>query len=332
MRELKIIASMSGIVLLIAAGLTAVSQTEVPEPLLGTPCALFTPTPDPREVDENADAAAVPPSPAPPVTTRARGVASLLMLEVADDLYVVTGSGSNVAVHVTNEGTVLVDDKFARNHDELMGCVARVTDLPIRYVVGTHHHGDHMGGNEPLTAAGGVLVLAHENVRTNMVAGNQPAPPEVVFTKKTSLVLGEATVEVHHFGRGHTNGDAVVLFPELEVLHAGDLFVDGLPFIDYANGGSSADWIETLGGVLSLDFETVIPGHGPVMTKRDVQSFRDRFVTLRTRMTQLIDRGVTKERALAQLETRDLEWALTPDSLFVRRSFSDFYDEVAGER
>ena len=333
MRELKIIASMSGIVLLVAAGGAAVTQTDVPEPSPGPPCVLtFTPASDPPENDDTADTVNELSSPVVAVRTRALGPAPLLMSQIDDDLYVVTGSGGNVAVHITSEGAVLVDDKFASNHGELVGCVARVTDLPIRYVIGTHHHEDHMGGNEPLVSSARVRVLAHENVRTNMIAKKQPAPPDVVFAEKTSLFLGEATIEVYHFGHGHTNSDAVVLFPELNVLHAGDLFVDGLPFIDYANGGSSADWIDTLGGILGLDFETVIPGHGPLMTKSDVQAFRDRFVTLRTRTMQLIYRGVTKEKALAQLETTDLKWALTPDSLFVRHSFPDFYDELLDER
>lgn len=333
MRTLKTIASISSIVLLVAARSTATNQTQVPETPLGPPCALtFTLAQELPENAATADAVDEPPSPVPPFTISAHGHTPLLMSEIAADLYVVTGSGGNVAVRVTSEGVVLVDNKSAQNQGALLGCVARVTDRPVRYVIGTHHHDDHMGGNKPLADSARVRVLAHKNMRANMMAEKQPAPPAVVFTKKTSLFLGNATIEVHHFGNGHTNGDAVVLFPELDVLHAGDLFVDGLPFIDYANGGNSADWVDTLGGILSLDFETVIPGHGPLMTKRDVQAFRDRFVTLRTRMTQLIYRGVTKEQARAQLETTDLQWTLAPNSLFVRQSFADFYDELLGER
>ena len=331
MRDLKTIASMSSIVLLVAARSAAINQTQVPEAPLVPPCSLtFTLA---QELSGNGAAAEdETPSPVYSITTRTHRGVPLLMSEVAADLYVVTGSGGNVAVHVTSEGVVLVDSKVAQNQGALLGCVNRVTERPVRYVIRTHHHDDHTGSNELLADSARVRVLAHENMRTNMMERRRSAPPDVVFTEKTSLFLGDATIEVHHFGNGHTNGDAVVLFPELDVLHAGDLFVDGLPFIDYANGGNSADWIDTLGGILSLDFETVIPGHGPLMTKRDVQTFRDQFVTLRTRMTQLIYRGVTKEQARAELETTDLKWTLTSDSLFVRQSFPDFYDELLAER
>ncbi len=248
------------------------------------------------------------------------------MEEVKEGLYLITGSGGNVAARVTSDSVVLVDNKFERNHDEIVQLVGQVSDRPIAYVIGTHHHGDHMGGN-PLFATH-AEIIAHANARAHMLADGLPAPPRVVFRRTTSLFVGDIEIRAHHFGRGHTDGDAVVEFPDLRTIHTGDLFVEGTPFIDYANGGSSKEWVDALGKVLELDFDTVIPGHGPIMVKADVQRFRDKLVTLRARMSQLIDRGVPKENVSSHLHTVDLDWPLAPDGLFVSRSLSGFYDEM----
>ena len=250
--------------------------------------------------------------------------------EVKDGLYVITGSGGNVAARVTGDGVILIDDKFERNHGEIMQRVASVTDQPVRYVLGTHHHGDHMGGNPPMSRH--AQIIAHANARVNMVNGDQPSPPNIVFQDRTSVFLGDVEVQMHHLGRGHTNGDSVIVFPDLRTLHTGDLFVGSTPFIDYGNGGGSQPWIGTLDRILELDFDTVIPGHGPILTKADVQVFRNRFVTLRSRMSQLITSGVRKEDVVNRLQTDDLNWPLAPDGLFVQRSLSGFFDEVASER
>ncbi len=249
--------------------------------------------------------------------------------EVAADLYVISGRGGNVAARITPDGVLLVDGMFERSHAEIMERVGALTTQPIRYVLGTHHHGDHMGGNLPMSRH--ARIIAHENVRTNMVIGEQAAPPSIVFTEQTSVFLGEVEVQMHYMGRGHTDGDAIIVFPDLATIHAGDLFVAGTPFIDYENGGSSADWIGALDGILALDFDTVIPGHGPVMTKDDVQIFRDRFVTLRRRMTQLIQQGVPTEALVTRLQTHDLAWPLNRSGLFVRRSLPAFYEEMLEE-
>lgn len=246
--------------------------------------------------------------------------------EVKEGLYVITGSSGNVAVRVTSEGVVLVDNKFERNYDDIVQLVGGVTDQPIAYVIGTHHHGDHMGGN-PLFAAH-AEIIAHANARVNMLTGGQPGAPRMVFRRTTSLFVGDVETRAHHFGPGHTNGDAVVEFPDLRVIHTGDLVVEGTPFIDYANGGSTKAWVDTLGEILELDFDTAIPGHGPILVKADVQQFRDKLVTLRARMSQLIDRGVPEEDVSSQLYTVDLDWPLAPDGLFVSRSLSGFYEEL----
>ena len=128
--------------------------------------------------------------------------------EVKDGLYIITGSGGNVAARVTPAGVILIDDKFDRNHGEIMQRVAGVTNQPITYVLGTHHHGDHMGGNPPMSRH--AQIIAHRNARVNMINGEQPSPPNIVFNDQTSVFLGDVEVQMHHLGRGHTDGDSVI--------------------------------------------------------------------------------------------------------------------------
>ena len=148
--------------------------------------------------------------------------------QVKDGLYMINGTGGNVCVRVSSEGVILVDDKFPRNFEAIQAQVQSVTDSPVRYVLNTHHHGDHSGGNvEYIEIA---EIIAHQNARDNMVRGDQPAPPRVVFTNETAVYLGGVEVRAYHFGRGHTNGDAVVYFPDLRTVHGGDLLHGIAPF------------------------------------------------------------------------------------------------------
>ena len=254
----------------------------------------------------------------------------LAIQPVKDGLFMITGPGGNVGVRVTGDGVVLVDNKFERNHDAIMGHVQSVTAEPIAYVVGTHHHGDHMGGNPQFATH--AQIIGHENNRANMIRGNQPAPPTVVFAEETTIFVGETEVQAHYFGQGHTNGDAIVYFPDLRTIHGGDLLHGTAPFIDYANGGSSKAWITTLDGALELDWDTAIPGHGGLMTRADVRAFRDQMVAVRTRMDGLITEGVTAEQASERIQTSTLSWTQAADGLFMRRSIPGFYDEIAAEQ
>ena len=255
---------------------------------------------------------------------------TLSITEVKDGLYYVNGVGGNVGVRVTSEGVILIDDKFPRNVDGIREQVRSVTDQPIRYVVNTHHHGDHAGGNPGFIEE--AEIVAHENVRANMIRGGQEAPPRIVYADRTGIHLGDVEVQAHYFGRGHTNGDSVVYFPDLRTIHGGDLLHGTAPFIDYANGGSSKEWLGVIDGMLSLDFDTAIPGHGGVMTRADVQAFRDQFVAVRERMRTLIEGGLRKEDAEARIVTAELSWTQAENGLFMRRSVPGFYDEIAAEQ
>jgi glyoxylase-like metal-dependent hydrolase (beta-lactamase superfamily II) len=247
----------------------------------------------------------------------------LTVEKLADDLHIIVGSGGNVAVLTTSDGVILVDDKFDRNVPEILEKVKSITDKPIRYVVNTHHHGDHSGGNATLVKT--ASIVAHDNVYANMVKGNQPGPPHITFNDKASLRLGGKEIRMHYLGRGHTNGDAIIVFPAHRVIHTGDLFVAGTPFIDYANGGSGIAWTDTLQNALQLDFDRVIPGHGPLMTKQDLARWNDAFIRVRTKITQLKREGKSKEEAGSALNVEEFGWKASP---LWGRSFPGLYDET----
>ncbi|HTR39129.1 MAG TPA: MBL fold metallo-hydrolase [Bryobacteraceae bacterium] len=211
--------------------------------------------------------------------------APLTMQKVTDGLWVIQSNDSgNVAVMPTSEGVLLVDDKFSQNAQEIVAKVKSVSDKPIKYILNTHQHGDHTGGNEWMMMNTPAEILIHKNARANMVAGKQPGLPQITYADDAQVFIGGKEVSAHHLGRGHTNGDAVILFPSERVLHTGDLFVNGsTPFIDYSAKGSLVEWDKTLDRVLQLDFDTVIPGHGAVAKKADLAKWRDTIVALRTR-------------------------------------------------
>jgi cyclase len=238
--------------------------------------------------------------------------AKLDLVKVKDDLYVIHNDfvpGNSTAL-ITNDGVVLVDDKFEVDFNNIVAELKKVTDKPIKYVINTHHHGDHSGGNAKMQAMN-VQVVASEQARQNMVDGNQPGLPVVVFEHHAHIYLGGKNVELYHFGRAHTDGDVVVYFPAHRTLAAGDMFTfgDATPqLIDYAGGGSAKEWTSTLDSVLQLDFDAVVPGHGPVTTKQEMRKFRDSTVTFRNRVHEMLVQKKTRDEIATMLRS-EFHWA-----------------------
>jgi cyclase len=252
--------------------------------------------------------------------------------KVRGDLFMISGEGGNVAVAVTNEGVLLVDDMFDRNHADILAQVRSITDRPLRYVLNTHQHDDHAGGDLKMLPI--AEVIAHRNARANLVDIKQPyyedtpgtpiGLPRLTFSDELSVHLGRSEVRALYFGRGHTNGDAIVYFPQLRVIHTGDLFLGRQPrpagassrppgvniYVDYAQGGSFIEWSRTLEHVLALDFDTVIPGHGPVSTRADLVAFKADLEAMRGRIAGLIREGASKDAVLKLLES-DYGWRAT---------------------
>ena len=255
----------------------------------------------------------------------------LEIARVKGDVYLISGEGGNVAAYVTGEGVILVDDKFDRNHADILAQVKSVTTQPIRYVINTHQHDDHAGGDLKMLPI--AEVIAHQNARANLEDIKQPyyedtpgtpiGLPRVTFSDELSVHLGGKEVRAKYFGRGHTSGDAVIYFPELKIIHTGDLFLARAPargaaasparppgvniYVDYAQGGSFFEWTRTLDGAIRLDFDTVIPGHGPISTRDDLVKFRNDLETMRNRLVTLIKEGKTKNDIVNLLEA-DYGW------------------------
>jgi len=264
-------------------------------------------------------------------TQNAKTPLPLRIAQVKGDVYLISGDGGNVAAYVTGEGVILVDDMFDRNHADILAQVKSVTSQPIRYVINTHQHDDHAGGDLKMLPI--AEVIAHDNVRANLENIKQPyyedtpgtpiGLPRVTFSDELSVHLGGKEVRAKYFGRGHTSGDAVIYFPELKMIHTGDLFLaratarGAAPsparppgvniYVDYAQGGSFFEWTRTLDGALDLDFDTVIPGHGPISTREDLVKFRTDLETMRNRLVALIKEGKTKDDIVNLLEA-DYGW------------------------
>ena len=231
----------------------------------------------------------------------------LTTIKVRDDLFVIHNDfvPGNTTALITNQGVVLVDDKFEIDHDGIMAELKKITNQPVKYVINTHHHGDHSGGNAKLQALGAVAVASEQAV-DNMFEAKQPGIPTIAVERHAHIYLGGKSVEVYHYGRAHTNGDVVVLFRAQRVLSAGDMFTfgDATPqLVDYSGGGSSKEWTNTLDSVLGLDFDAVVPGHGVVTTKQELRKFRDSTLALRNRVHELIVQKKTRAEIAKVLET-----------------------------
>lgn len=255
--------------------------------------------------------------------------------KLKDGLYVIPGydgaaTGGNVAVRVTSEGVVIVDDKLPTLYTDIVAKVKSVTPQPIKYVLSTHQHNDHTGSNAEFLKSAEILM--HTNARANMVTQKLPGPGRIVYTDQQSVFLGGVEVQMRYMGRGHTNGDSVIYFADLRTVHTGDLVVWGkrsqgttlTPNMDYAAGnGSGKEWVATLDKVLALDFDTAIPGHGPVLTKAEVRTFRDKMQTLNERMAAFIKGGGKKTDISSRVKVDDLEWP------FAAGGLDGLYDELS---
>ena len=235
----------------------------------------------------------------------------------------------DVAVRVTSEGLILVDNKYQDNVAEILEKVKSVSPLPVKYVLNTHHHTDHAGGDATFITT--TEIIAHRNVRENFLRNKQPGAPRVTFTDQASVFLGGAEVRAYYFGRGHTNGDAVIYFPDLRVIHTGDLITEGMPVMDYRNGASAVEWVSVLDKILALDFDVVIPGHGPLLTRERIRSDRDKLVTMNRRMADLARRNVPLDQVFGQLKLEDLGWDHTVSTVAFKGGLSGYYEEMKSQ-
>lgn len=229
-------------------------------------------------------------------------------------LFMLQGSGGNIGLSIGNDAAFLVDDQYAPLSAKILAAVKAVTDKPVRFLVNTHWHGDHTGGNENLANAG-VIIVAHDNVRTRMSVENfnqlfnrttPPSPkgalPIITFSETVAFHLNDEDIHVVHVPPAHTDGDAIIHFTAANVLHLGDVFFNGnYPFVDLSSGGSYQGMISAVNAALRYvnDSTKIIPGHGPLATKADLLTYRDVLVKIRDRVAALITRGKTKAQVIA---------------------------------
>src|ERR1700689_359281 len=253
----------------------------------------------------------------------------LTLNKVKDDLYEIEGDGGNVAVYITNEGVILIDDKFDQDHQGIVDQVKSVTNQPIKYIINTHYHSDHSGGNTKFLPTAEIISTAM--ARTNILEHKQSnaargmSPARITFTTDTAVHLGGKEVRAIYMGRGHTNGDAVIYFPALRVLHTGDLMAGTSPLIDYTGGGSVVEWTKTLDEALKLDFDTVIPGHGPVTTKDGLLAYRNNVEKLRNRAAGMIHEGKSQDQ-VGKVMMAEFGW--TPNSMQMQWSLPGMMAEL----
>jgi cyclase len=241
--------------------------------------------------------------------------AGLMMLE---------GAGGNLAVSTGPDGVILVDDQYAPLTKKIQAAIRETTDQPIRFVLNTHWHGDHTGGNENLGEAG-ALILAHHNVRERLSTEqfqplrNRTTPaspklawPVVTFEQGVTLHLNGQTIEAIHVEPAHTDGDSLVYFREADVLHTGDTFFSGMyPFIDMASGGhidgmiSAADRALALAGAKTR----IIPGHGPLSSAATLRLTREMLISVRDRVRNLVDEGLNRAQVIEKRPSREFDEA-----------------------
>ncbi len=287
--------------------------------------------------------AATPPA-APP--QRDFSKTEIKTTDLGNNIYMLEGEGGNVTVGVGTNGVIMVDSEFAPLHDRIKAAIEKITNQPIKYLINTHFHADHTGG-DALFRKDGAIVVAESNVKKRLAAGTTngltgvktpPAEPDALPNKsyrneEVVKVKGRMAF-VGHPKNAHTDGDSYVLFQDANVLATGDVFTNGrYPNIDFANGGNIKGMIAGVQTFLGLTDEKtkIVPGHGPLANKADLAQYYGMLTTARDRMAALVKEGKTEAEVLAAKPFADLDakWAPTPQASvnFIRVVYHSLADQ-----
>jgi glyoxylase-like metal-dependent hydrolase (beta-lactamase superfamily II) len=266
--------------------------------------------------------------------------------DLGDNVYMLEGRGGNITVAVAKDGIIMVDGEYAALHDKIKAAIATVSNLPIKYLINTHFHGDHTGGNEPF-ARDGAVVVAEVNVKKRLATGTTngltgektpPAPqdalPAKTYTGSFKLRLQGRVADLKHAPNAHTDGDTYVWFKTANVLSTGDTFTNGrYPNIDFANGGNIKGMIAATGAYLKLvnDKSRIVPGHGPIADKAALTQYRTMLVTAHDRMEKLVREGKSEDQVVAAKPFADLDAKWAPTELastnFIRVVYHSLADK-----
>jgi len=222
--------------------------------------------------------------------------------------------GGNATFYLTEAGVIMIDSKSDQEHDDLVAKLKTLTDKPVKYVILTHNHGDHAGGAAKLEAMGATLLIS-ANDRDNMERAKQAGIPNLAYVGQAKVFLGGKEVQLREL-RGHTRGDTVAYFPAARVICVGDLLTtaDTIPMIvSYPDGGSWMDWSTSIDEILKMDFDIVIPGHGPAVTKSQLVQIRKKFAAILERVrTMNRDRKTAEE--ITQALVTEFNWGAGPSA------------------
>lgn len=264
---------------------------------------------------------------------------------VADGIYMLVGQGGNIGVSVGDDGVILVDDQYAPLTDRIRAAIAEISDRPIRFVLNTHWHGDHTGGNENLGEAG-ALIVAHDNVRERMSteqfiefmdrrvpASPDTALPVVTFNDAVTLHLNDEEIHAFHVDPAHTDGDSIVVFRKANAVHMGDIFFRGTyPFIDLSSGGSVDGMIAAAARVLEMTEPgtPIIPGHGPLGDRADLEAYHDMLRTIRDRVAAMVEEGKSLEEVIAAAPTAEFDAAMADGFIGPEQFLGIVYESLSG--
>ena len=245
---------------------------------------------------------------------------------VSGNYYYLEGAGGNIGISVGEDGVIMIDDQFAPLTDKILAAIRTISDGEIRFVINTHVHGDHTGGNENLGRMG-ILILARDEVRVRLAAqAPEAALPVLTYSESITIHLNDDEVRTIPVPPSHTDGDSYIYFRNADVIHAGDVFrTVAYPVIDLNNGGTLDGTIEALGilaGMAGPDTR-IIPGHGAVSTREDVMEFRDMVLDVKSRVAPLVAQGLSYEQVAAARPTAQYDAKWGDPERFLRAVYSE---------
>jgi glyoxylase-like metal-dependent hydrolase (beta-lactamase superfamily II) len=267
--------------------------------------------------------------------------------DLGDNVYMLEGQGGNITVAVAKDGIIMVDGEFAPLHDKIKTAISTISNQTIKYLINTHFHGDHTGGNAPF-AKDGVTIVSEVNVKNRLAAGTTngltgvktpQAPPEALpsktYTGSYHIRLRGRVADLKHIENAHTDGDTYVWFKTANVLATGDTFTNGrYPNIDFANGGNIKGMIAAADAYLKLanDKTRIVPGHGPLADRAALIAYRSMLVTARDRMAKLVKEGKSEDDVVAAKPFADLDAKWAPTELASKNFIRVVYHSLADKK